>query len=285
MSSESGIVTGDRPEEREPKKAPFLASVRLGAIEKRCEVARPGPWRPQETPIDSRYSTCSIAGRDGYLVAGEFTSLDLADADFIAHAREDVPWLLARVRELEAQKALAIEVGEGVAGEIVTRAPELKAERDRLKAQLEKLDHNHGCGECATEVGMGEYWSSALCGGHADDLKEQVRKLEAVARVRVLGLRAERIVQVQAAALYGACQDCAEEGEVECDHVAANAREGMCVNGCDAPIAPPSKVICQGCLDKITRKLERLAAGKPLEERDQLKADRIRERVARQEGS
>jgi len=31
---------------------------------------------------------------------------------------------------------------------------------------------------------------------------------------------------------------------------------GMCVNGCNAPICPPSKVICRGCLDKITGTLK-----------------------------
>lgn len=26
-----------------------------------------------------------------------------------------------------------------------------------------------------------------------------------------------------------------------------------CANGCDAPVSPPSKVICRGCQDKITQ--------------------------------
>lgn len=29
-----------------------------------------------------------------------------------------------------------------------------------------------------------------------------------------------------------------------------------CVNGCDAPICPPSAVICRACMDKITATLE-----------------------------
>lgn len=34
-----------------------------------------------------------------------------------------------------------------------------------------------------------------------------------------------------------------------------------CANGCDAPVSPPSKVICRACIDRITAKLERLVAG------------------------
>jgi len=33
----------------------------------------------------------------------------------------------------------------------------------------------------------------------------------------------------------------------------------MCVNGCDAPISPPSKVICRSCQDKITATLRAMA--------------------------
>jgi hypothetical protein len=29
-----------------------------------------------------------------------------------------------------------------------------------------------------------------------------------------------------------------------------------CVNGCDTPPAPPSKVICKACQNEITRKIE-----------------------------
>jgi hypothetical protein len=46
-----------------------------------------------------------------------------------------------------------------------------------------------------------------------------------------------------------------------------------CSNGCDAPVHPPSKVICKACIDKITRTLDELAA--------QMEA---RERSLREEG-
>ena len=38
------------------------------------------------------------------------------------------------------------------------------------------------------------------------------------------------------------------------------ASEKKCVNGCDAPVSPPSKVICRACQDKITATLRALAA-------------------------
>ena len=31
--------------------------------------------------------------------------------------------------------------------------------------------------------------------------------------------------------------------------------KGMCVNGCDAPICPPSKVLCKACQNDISTKL------------------------------
>lgn len=32
----------------------------------------------------------------------------------------------------------------------------------------------------------------------------------------------------------------------------------MCANGCDAPVCPPSKVICRSCMDKITANLDEI---------------------------
>lgn len=29
-----------------------------------------------------------------------------------------------------------------------------------------------------------------------------------------------------------------------------------CANGCDAPVCPPSKVICKACIEAISRRLE-----------------------------
>ena len=36
-----------------------------------------------------------------------------------------------------------------------------------------------------------------------------------------------------------------------------------CANGCDAPVCPPSRVICRSCMDRITANLEEI--GKRME--------------------
>ncbi len=39
----------------------------------------------------------------------------------------------------------------------------------------------------------------------------------------------------------------------------ARAR-GMCMNGCEKPIAPPSQVVCQDCLDAMGEELRMMLA-------------------------
>jgi chemotaxis receptor (MCP) glutamine deamidase CheD len=56
----------------------------LDALQALCDAATPGPW---ETDAD------------------RFDDIEEDDAEFIAAAREAMPMLVARVRELEAEKA------------------------------------------------------------------------------------------------------------------------------------------------------------------------------------
>jgi len=84
----------------------------LAAIRARCDAATPGPWRFGVG--DRKY-----IGQSELLVVAcdEARELDIAlvdvegggyhhqDAEFIAHARTDVPALVARVEELEAALA------------------------------------------------------------------------------------------------------------------------------------------------------------------------------------
>lgn len=66
----------------------------INAIRKRCDAATPGPWvvatnGPRDVVITQPiHEMFRVAFRE--------------DAEFIAHARTDIPALLARVRELEA---------------------------------------------------------------------------------------------------------------------------------------------------------------------------------------
>jgi len=63
----------------------------LEVIRVRCEKATPGPWR--------------CGGLDGFKVMGDgYMLCDVAstiNADFIAHAREDVPKLIAEIIRLK----------------------------------------------------------------------------------------------------------------------------------------------------------------------------------------
>lgn len=78
---------------------------RLAEIEARVEAATEGPWRfePEgeshcgEPQCCSEYWDNRIWGADRVLA--ESHMLSEADAEFIAHARTDVPWLVEQVRQ------------------------------------------------------------------------------------------------------------------------------------------------------------------------------------------
>lgn len=66
----------------------------LDAIRARCEATTPGPWNNDELPmivVDERHNPATVA----------ITTCG-ADAAFIAHARADIPALLAEVERLRA---------------------------------------------------------------------------------------------------------------------------------------------------------------------------------------
>jgi hypothetical protein len=86
---------------------------RLAQIEARAEAASAGPW---ETTLheDQRYGTKGYAWVLAKVIPGahELNIIKVchedwpptpSDAEFIAHARQDIPWLLQRLREAETQ--------------------------------------------------------------------------------------------------------------------------------------------------------------------------------------
>ena len=84
---------------------PSLTDEELQAIKDRCAAATRGPWRSY---IEGRDHT---SGSD-FIMTGEgsdrgedieLSSATKADQDFIAHARQDVPRLLAEVERLRRQ--------------------------------------------------------------------------------------------------------------------------------------------------------------------------------------
>ncbi len=88
---------------------------RLAAIRARVGGATPGPWT---VDVNSYGDELWFGGEDCYLRTVEGPDAALGgdgqagqsgpDADFIAHAREDVPWLLVQVIELRRALDMAL---------------------------------------------------------------------------------------------------------------------------------------------------------------------------------
>jgi hypothetical protein len=71
----------------------------LAEIEARCTAATPGPWKSYHEGRDHMSGSDFIqtGGEDIYLAGAT-----LADQDFIASARRDIPLLVGEIRELRA---------------------------------------------------------------------------------------------------------------------------------------------------------------------------------------
>jgi hypothetical protein len=80
-----------------------LSAGRLAEIEAREQAATAGPWWTDRlAESDGSESVGVDAGDDNWIVPCQ--DLDPADAEFMAHARVDVPALLAEIRRLTAQR-------------------------------------------------------------------------------------------------------------------------------------------------------------------------------------
>jgi hypothetical protein len=80
-----------------------LSAGRLAEIEARVQAATAGPWwTDRVAESDGSESVGVDAGDDNWIVPCQ--DLDPADAEFMAHARVDVPALLAEIRRLTAQR-------------------------------------------------------------------------------------------------------------------------------------------------------------------------------------
>lgn len=76
---------------------------RLSEIASRAAAATPGPW---QNHYNRREVFRSLEPWPDTTPVGDIAKAKtFEDGDFIAAAREDIPWLLARVRELEARLA------------------------------------------------------------------------------------------------------------------------------------------------------------------------------------
>ncbi|MEG0470753.1 MAG: hypothetical protein RR588_00305 [Solibacillus sp.] len=86
-----------------------MNAEQLQAIKERVEKATPGPWafdKGKKERMDRRPAVIEVFVQEEneWFISGDIS--DLKDAEFIAHAREDVPALIAEVERLK--KALSI---------------------------------------------------------------------------------------------------------------------------------------------------------------------------------
>ena len=100
--------------------------TRLAEIQARANAATEGPWRANDNGKGTVYDGRNIG------VCSMWAVRRPADAVFIAHAREDIPWLLVRVQELEGELRLAneeIRIREESQIPVIPRAAQRDLER------------------------------------------------------------------------------------------------------------------------------------------------------------
>lgn len=80
-----------------------MNSAELDRIEARCQAVTPGPWQSYIEGRDHESGSNFIrTGPPGARHEDiELSGATVADQDFIAHARQDVPRLLQEVRRLQ----------------------------------------------------------------------------------------------------------------------------------------------------------------------------------------
>lgn len=106
----------------------------LDAIHARCEKATPGPWfcEPEHQRDTRPADTYDVLGPEGYLAANQ----EHPDADFIAHARTDVPALLDEIKRLRELNARAQALLDGYLPEMQA----VEAERAALAAKVARVE-------------------------------------------------------------------------------------------------------------------------------------------------
>jgi hypothetical protein len=144
-----------------------LTAEELKAIAERVERATPGPWAEEyqnEIPDDVRVCRRGLADDDtigciGCLaLMGDYNEEEAewtpetimqwrADANFIAHARADIPALLAHIAELEEVKRKAIIQSEYIQSHGLT-----EYEMTILKARVTELEDDAKLGKRVREM-------------------------------------------------------------------------------------------------------------------------------------
>lgn len=111
-----------------------LTPEALDTIQARANAATEGPWEVEDGLIYS-----GEFRQESALVARvRFGNAGLSDADFIAHARGDIPALVAAYRE-STRRAERAELLNQVTQESFRKFGSVMAERDEARAELRRL--------------------------------------------------------------------------------------------------------------------------------------------------
>ena len=84
-----------------------MTDEKLAEIKARCDAASPGPWVDAITDAGDLIITVNGAGCMPFIYLGDMENTESDDhnnATFIAHARTDIPDLLAEVERLRADR-------------------------------------------------------------------------------------------------------------------------------------------------------------------------------------
>ena len=114
--------------------------MNLEEIRARAEAATPGPWTHEEYGFG-----ITAKERKLYFTYG-CDSQTFTDMDFVCHAREDIPALLAEVERLEQDLLELNEANTVLHGAWESQYAELAATQKQLEAAVEDMTHTaHNC--------------------------------------------------------------------------------------------------------------------------------------------
>lgn len=124
------------------KKHEPMTEERLLAIKARAEAATPGPFKVFYRALDFHsgfYESLWAEGQKEVICAVSHGKNDRADAEFLAHAREDVPALLAEVERLRAEVKSLNSIVESMSENIASLDKELEFSDETEYDLIKKL--------------------------------------------------------------------------------------------------------------------------------------------------
>lgn len=125
-----------------------MSARRLDEIEAREKAATPGPWvvesgKTSHATVSTTHGAVRASGLEmtAEVRCDGLGRVDRHDTDawFIAHARSDVPWLVERVRKLEARTSALLRHLDMENGGLGTTAVESGPWNDRAERLMTEL--------------------------------------------------------------------------------------------------------------------------------------------------